>query len=127
MNSIKYLSGVIKGAFGGIMIAVGVLSAVGYTENTNDEFLVTALVIVGAVAGIVTEMSGINKYAECAVTVGLFVISICFGTEPLMYFASGAVMYMGCVFALPEEDTAVDAFTGIGAAVGFLSAVTAVL
>ena len=126
-DSKKISADVLKGIMGGILIAAGSLSAIGFTENAVSCILVVALVIAGAFVGIVLDTIGANSYVVCMLSVILFAAARYFNIGFIEYMASGAVMYMGCVFALPEADVFTNAVTGAAAAAGFLGAVIAII
>ena len=112
---------VLNGLAGGACISFGSLTAIGFTENTSMYGMVVAFVIIGALLCIVLDTLKCGTTVIALASAALFLIGR--AIAPIGYAASGAVMYMGCVLALPEADTFTNAVTGGAAAVGFLTAV----
>ncbi len=118
---------VVRGGAGGAFIAIGALSAIEFTAEGEGYAIVIAFVIAGALIGIVLDAVKSGGIAPLVVSAVLFAIGRAFGVEFAEYMASGAVMYMGYVLALPEEDIFTNAVTGAAAAAGFLAAVVVLL
>ncbi|GFI61636.1 hypothetical protein IMSAG049_00797 [Clostridiales bacterium] len=123
----KIYRDITKGTAGGVLIAIGALSAIGCTEGTNSWALGSIFIALGAFIGILLDLWGINCYKAVA----LYVLVFCFGKYmaawPAQCFSSGALMYLGCVFALPELDCFTNALTGASAAAGFIAALLVLL
>lgn len=116
-----------KGVIGGVFIAVGALSAIGFTENAVNCVPAIILLIIGAFVGIVLDMLKVNKIILSIISVVAFVVVFYIGLEYAQYAAAGVIMYMGCALALPEKDVFTNAVTGASAAVGFIAAVLVII
>ncbi len=118
---------IVSGAAGGAFIAAGSLSAIGFTGSGAVYGVVIAFVIIGALLGIILDTCGHGVYALFLLSGAMAAAGRFLNLVFLEYMASGAVMYMGCVLALPESDIFTNAVTGAAAAAGFLTAVTIML
>ena len=114
---------VLMGLSGGAFIALGALSAIAFTEKAEGSAAAIAMVIAGAVLGIAADMKKMGRAALVVIPAVLFAIGRLTGFAAAEYAAAGAVMYSGCVFALPEEDNLTNAVTGAAAMAGFAAAV----
>lgn len=118
---------IVNGTAGGAFIAAGSLSAIGFTEGDVLYAVVILLVTAGALLGIILDACGHGGYALFLLCGALIAAGKVLDIGFAEYMASGAVMYTGCVLALPEADTFTNAVTGAAAAAGFLTAVTIML
>lgn len=123
----KVVLDLFKGIIGGIFIAVGSLSAIGFTENAVNCVPAIVLLIIGAFAGILLDTLKVNKIIVCIISVSAFCLVFFPGLEYVKYASAGIVMYIGCALALPEKDILTNAVTGASAAAGFITAVLAIL
>ena len=116
-----------EGLIGGVFIAVGAFSAIGFTENPDKSFAAVAFLIVGAFIGILIDILRINRYIVSILSAVLLAAAYFSKIELLGYIVSGTVLYAGCLLALPEKDMSENALTGAAAAVGFITAVILIL
>lgn len=123
----KTASDLFKGLIGGVFIAVGSLSAIGFTEDAVNCVPAIVLLIIGAFVGIVLDMLKVNKLMVCIVSAAAFASVFFARLEYAQYASAGIVMYIGCALALPEKDVLTNAVTGASAAVGFIAAVLSIL
>jgi len=123
----KTAADLFKGLVGGVFIAVGALSAIGFTENAGNCISAIIFLIIGALIGIVLDMLKISKFILSSISVIAFATVFFAGLEYAQYAAAGVVMYIGCALALPEKDIITNAVTGASAAVGFIAAVLCII
>ncbi len=123
----KTAADLFKGAIGGVFIAVGALSAIGFTENAVNCVPAIVLLIIGAFIGIILDMLKVNKFILCIISAIAFASVFYAGLEYAQYAAAGVVMYIGCALALPEKDVFTNAVTGASAAIGFIAAVLVII
>lgn len=123
----KTAADLFMGLVGGIYIAVGSLSAIGFTEDAVNCVPAIVLLIIGAFVGIVLDAIKINKLLVYVVSIIAFVSVFFARLEYAQYVSAGVVMYVGCALALPEKDVLTNAVTGASAAVGFIAAVLTIL
>lgn len=117
----------VEGLIGGVFIAVGAFSAIGFTENPDKSFAAVAFLIVGAFIGILIDILKINRYIVSMLSVVILAAAYFSKIELLEYIVSGTVLYAGCLLALPEKEMSENTLTGAAAAVGFITAVILIL
>ena len=123
----KIFACIIKGLLGGAFIAAGSFWAVDTADNNAGYAFAAAFIIAGAFMGIIVDMLNIKTVILIPILVMLFVFGKSYDIGSAVYVSLGALMYAGCVLALPEADVYVNAVTGASAAAGFLAAVLLIL
>ena len=123
----KTFACVLKGLLGGAFIAAGSFWAIDMADNNAGYAFAATFIIIGAFMGIVTDMLNIRLTVLIPILIVLFVFGRSYDVRPAVYVSLGALMYAGCILALPEDDAYVNAVTGASAAAGFLAAVLLIM